>query len=301
MRAITVKGVRIDDTFAEAFTMRATAVVITADSARWARQAAVTMTGFATSVIGAGCEAGIDAEISPRETPDRRPGVRALLFAMSTGELQKQLQNRVGQCVLTTVGSACYAGLEGEETLKLGSALRFFGDGWQVSKRLGRKHYWRVPVMDGEFVCEASTGLTKNAVGGGNLLIMGASAQATLAAAEAAASAINAVPDVIMPFPGGIVRSGSKVGSKYQAPASTNEAYCPTLRGAVTSALDPDVASVLEIVIDGLTPDAVAAAMRAGLAAIIRLGPKRGAARVGAGNYGGKLGPHHFHLKDLLP
>jgi formylmethanofuran--tetrahydromethanopterin N-formyltransferase len=301
MRAITVKGVRIDDTFAEAFTMRATAVVITADSARWARQAAVTMTGFATSVIGAGCEAGIDAEISPRETPDRRPGVRALLFAMSTGELQKQLQNRVGQCVLTTVGSACYAGLEGEETLKLGSALRFFGDGWQVSKRLGRKHYWRVPVMDGEFVCEASTGLTKNAVGGGNLLIMGASAQATLAAAEAAVSAINAVPDVIMPFPGGIVRSGSKVGSKYKAPASTNEAYCPTLRGAVTSALDPDVASVLEIVIDGLTPDAVAAAMRAGLAAIIRLGPKRGAARVGAGNYGGKLGPHHFHLKDLLP
>ena len=301
MRAITVKGVRIDDTFAEAFTMRATAVVITADSARWARQAAVTMTGFATSVIGAGCEAGIDAEISPRETPDRRPGVRALLFAMSTGELQKQLQNRVGQCVLTTVGSACYAGLEGEETLKLGSSLRFFGDGWQVSKRLGRKHYWRVPVMDGEFVCEASTGLTKNAVGGGNLLIMGASAQATLAAAEAAASAINAVPDVIMPFPGGIVRSGSKVGSKYKAPASTNEAYCPTLRGAVTSALDPDVASVLEIVIDGLTPDAVAAAMRAGLAAIIRLGPKRGAARVGAGNYGGKLGPHHFHLKDLLP
>jgi formylmethanofuran--tetrahydromethanopterin N-formyltransferase len=301
MRAITVKGVRIDDTFAEAFTMRATAVVITADSARWARQAAVTMTGFATSVIGAGCEAGIDAEISPRETPDRRPGVRALLFAMSTGELQKQLQNRVGQCVLTTVGSACYAGLEGEETLKLGSALRFFGDGWQVSKRLGRKHYWRVPVMDGEFVCEATTGLTKNAVGGGNLLIMGASAQATLAAAEAAASAINAVPDVIMPFPGGIVRSGSKVGSKYKAPASTNEAYCPTLRGAVTSALDPDVASVLEIVIDGLTPDAVAAAMRAGLAAIIRLGPKRGAARVGAGNYGGKLGPHHFHLKDLLP
>jgi formylmethanofuran--tetrahydromethanopterin N-formyltransferase len=301
MRAITVKGVRIDDTFAEAFTMRATAVVITADSARWARQAAVTMTGFATSVIGAGCEAGIDAEISPRETPDRRPGVRALLFAMSTGELQKQLQNRVGQCVLTTVGSACYAGLEGEETLKLGSALRFFGDGWQVSKRLGRKHYWRVPVMDGEFVCEASTGLTKNAVGGGNLLIMGASAQATLAAAEAAVSAISAVPDVIMPFPGGIVRSGSKVGSKYKAPASTNEAYCPTLRGAVTSALDPDVASVLEIVIDGLTPDAVAAAMRAGLAAIIRLGPKRGAARVGAGNYGGKLGPHHFHLKDLLP
>jgi formylmethanofuran--tetrahydromethanopterin N-formyltransferase len=203
--------------------------------------------------------------------------------------------------VLTTPGTACYAGLEGEETLKLGNALRFFGDGWQVSKRFAGKHYWRVPVMDGEFVCEAATGLTKNAVGGGNLIIMGRDARTTLAAAETAVTAITAVPDVIMPFPGGIARSGSKVGSKYKAPASTNEAYCPTLRGAVDSALDPEIASVLEIVIDGLTPAAVAAAMRAGLAAVIKLGPKRGAVRVGAGNYGGKLGPHHFHLKDLLP
>jgi formylmethanofuran--tetrahydromethanopterin N-formyltransferase len=301
MRTLTVKGIRIDDTFAEAFTMRATAVVITADSARWARQAAVTMTGFATSVIGSGCEAGIDSELSPRQTPDGRPGVRALLFAMSTGELQKQLQNRVGQCVLTTPGTACYAGLDGEEALKLGNALRFFGDGWQISKRFDGKRYWRVPVMDGEFVCEAATGLTKNAVGGGNLLIMGRNEETTLAAAEAAVKAIGAVPDVIAPFPGGIVRSGSKVGSKYKASASTNEAYCPTLKGAVKTALDDDIGSVLEIVIDGLTAPAVAAAMRAGLAAIVKLGPKRGALRIGAGNYGGKLGPHHFHLKDLLP
>jgi formylmethanofuran--tetrahydromethanopterin N-formyltransferase len=157
-----------------------------------------------------------------------------------------------------------------------------------------------VPVMDGEFVCEVVTGLTKNAVGGGNLLIMGGSPRTTLAAAEAAVHAINAVPDVIMPFPGGIVRSGSKVGSKYKASASTNEAYCPTLRGAVKSALGPEIGSVLEIVIDGLTSSAVAAAMRAGLAAMIKLGPKRGAMRIAAGNYGGKLGPHHFHLKDLV-
>jgi formylmethanofuran--tetrahydromethanopterin N-formyltransferase len=302
MRALTVNGVRIDDTFAEAFPMRATGVVITADSAQWARQAAVTMTGFATSVIGCGCEAGIDRELKPSETPDGRPGVRVLLFAVSTGELQKQLQNRVGQCVLTSPGSACYAGLDGRERLKLGDALRYFGDGWQVSKRFGDKHYWRVPVMDGEFVCEATTGLTKEAVGGGNLLIMAASARAALVAAQAAVAAIARVPDVITPFPGGIVRSGSKVGSKYKTvPASTNEAYCPTLRGAVKTALDDAAASVLEIVIDGLDPDAVAAAMRAGLAAIVKLGPKRGAIRVGAGNFGGKLGPHHFHLRKLRP
>jgi formylmethanofuran--tetrahydromethanopterin N-formyltransferase len=302
MRALTVKGIRIDDTFAEAFGMRATAVVITADSARWARQAALTMTGFATSVIGCGAEAGIDRALTAKETPDGRPGVRVLLFAVSTTELQKQLQARVGQCVLTSPGSACYAGLDGEEALRLGNALRYFADGWQISKRLGAKRFWRLPVMDGEFVCEATTGLTKQAVGGGNLLIMGRTAGTTQAAAEAAAAAIAAVPDVIAPFPGGIVRSGSKVGSKYKGVvASTNDAYCPTLRGAVKTALDDDVGAVLEIVIDGLTPAAVAAAMRAGLAAIVRLGPKRGAVRVGAGNYGGKLGPHHYHLRDLLP
>jgi formylmethanofuran--tetrahydromethanopterin N-formyltransferase len=300
--SLIVRGVHIDDTFAEAFGMRATAVIISADTARWARQAAVTMTGFATSVIGCGAEAGIDCELTGKQTPDGRPGVRVLLFAVSTAELQKQLQTRVAQCVLTSPGSACYAGLEGEETLRLGNALRYFGDGWQISKRFGKKHFWRIPVMDGEFVCEATTGLTKKAVGGGNLLIIGRTTETTRAAAEAVVVAIDKVPDVIAPFPGGVVRSGSKVGSKYKGvPASTNDAFCPTLRGAVQSSLDPDVTCVLEIVVDGLTSEAVASAMRAGIAAVVKLGPKRGATRISAGNYGGKLGPHHYHLRELLP
>jgi len=301
MRRLSVNGVIVDDSFAEAFDMRATALVITAQTPRWARQAAITMTGFATSVIGCGCEAGIDHEVAASGTPDGRPGVRVLLFAMSTSELQKHVQSRVGQCVLTCPGSACYAGIDGEGKLKLGAALRYFGDGWQISKKIGGYHYWRIPVMDGEFVCESMTGLTKTAVGGGNLLLMGATPQATLAAAEAAVRGIAAVPDVIMPFPGGIVRSGSKVGSKYKAlAASTNDAYCPTLKGTCVSALAPEIGSVLEIVIDGLNSNAVAAAMKAGISAATKLGPKRGAIRIGAGNYGGKLGRHHYHLRTLL-
>ena len=209
----------------------------------------------------------------------------------------------MGNACSPVQGSACYAGLDaGEDKLKLGAAIRFFGDGWQIAKRLGDRRYWRVPVMDGEFVCESTTHMTKSAVGGGNLIVMGASALKTLAATEAAVKAMREVSDVIMPFPGGIARSGSKVGSKYKgASASTNDAYCPTLKGAVASALGPEIASVLEIVIDGLASAAVAEAMRAGLAAIVQLGPDRGALRVGAGNYGGKLGRHHYHLKDLLP
>lgn len=302
MPRLEVNGVAVDDTFAEAFGMRATAIVITGPTRKWARQAAITMTGFATSVIGCGCEAAIDMELPPAQTPDGRPGCRVMIFAVSTDELQKQLQNRVGQCVLTSPGSACFAGLDGPHELKLGAALRYFGDGWQISKKLGGRHYWRIPVMDGEFLCEATTGMTKEAVGGGNLLLLAQSSGKALAAAEAAVAAMERVPGAIMPFPGGIVRSGSKVGGKYKGMlASTNDAFAPTLRGVTRSAIDPEVNAVLEIVIDGETSDAVAAAMRAGIEAVARIGPVKGATRISAGNYGGKLGKFHYHLKDLLP
>ena len=299
-KTMKVNGVQVDDTFAEAFGMSATAIVITADSAKWARQAAVTMTGFATSVIGAGAEGGIDYEVPPEETPDGRPGVRVLLFGFSPEAVEPQLKNRVGQCVLTSPGSACFNGLEADKHIKLGT-IRYFGDGWQTSKKLGDRRFWRIPVMDGEFICEDSVGLTTSAVGGGNLLILGRDRAGLLEVTEAAVAAIADVRDVITPFPGGIVRSGSKVGAKYKnMVASTNDAFCPTLRGLVKSELDADTAAVLEIVIDGLTSEAVANAMRAGLRAVTERGAARGVTRVSAGNYGGKLGPHHYHLRELL-
>jgi formylmethanofuran--tetrahydromethanopterin N-formyltransferase len=301
-RPLQVNGVAIDDTFAEAFGMRATAILITGPNRKWARQAAVTMTGFATSVIGCGCEAAIDVEVPPSATPDGRPGCRVMVFAVSTDELQKQLQNRVGQCVLTSPGSACFADLKGVADLKLGASLRYFGDGWQISKKLGGRHFWRVPVMDGEFLCEATTGLTKDAVGGGNLLLLATDNAKALAAAEAAVAAIGKVRGAITPFPGGVVRSGSKIGGKYKGMmASTNDAFAPTLRGVTKSELGPDINAVLEIVIDGETSDAVAEAMKAGIGAVTDLGPEKGASRISAGNYGGKLGKFHYHLKDLLP
>jgi formylmethanofuran--tetrahydromethanopterin N-formyltransferase len=301
MSKLKLKGVNIVETFAEAFPMVGTRIIITATNPAWALTAARTMTGFATSVIACGAEAGIEGKLSPKETPDGRPGIAVLLFAMDTDKLQRQLRNRVGQCVLTSPGSACFSGLDGDKSLKLGSSLRFFGDGWQVSKVINGRRYWRIPVMDGEFVCEEKTGLTKKAVGGGNLLVLGKSHAAVLAACERAVKAIDDVPGVITPFPGGIVRSGSKVGSKYKGQiASTNDAYCPTLKGAVKTELGPDIEAVLEIVIDGLTAADVAAAMRAGIHAIAAGGAKQGVTHITAGNYGGNLGPHHFHLKEII-
>lgn len=295
-----INGVAIDDTFAEAFPMKATRLVITAHNLAWARNAAVAMTGFATSVIACGCEAGIERAVATSETPDGRPGVAVLIFSMSGKELAKQVERRVGQCVLTCPTTAVYAGLADGEPIALGKNLRFFGDGWQISKVIEGRRYWRVPVMDGEFVAEETTPVVK-AVGGGNLLLLARDTDAALAGAEAAVEAMRRVPNVILPFPGGVVRSGSKVGSKYaSASASTNDAFCPALTDLSTQTqLTPDIRCVLEIVIDGLTDADVAAATRAGIGAITARGAAAGITRISAGNYGGRLGPFHFHLREL--
>ena len=293
-----LNSVQIVDTFAEAFTMRAARVVITARSARWAREAAQTLTGFATSVIACKCEAAVERELDDDETPDGRPGVSVLLFTMDAESLGKRLVERIGQTVLTCPTTACFDGLpDASERAAAGKALRVFGDGFQASKVVAGARYWRIPVMDGEFLVSESFGVVKG-VGGGNFLILAESAEAALDAAEASAEAMRAWPGVILPFPGGIVRSGSKVGSRrYKGlMASTNDAYCPTLRAVTESALPDGVNAVLEIVLDGLDAAAIEGAMRAGIAAACRPGVRA----ITAGNYGGKLGPHHFHLHRLL-
>lgn len=299
-----LNGIHIENTYAEAFDMKATRLIVTADTPAWARHAGMAATGFATSVIACGCEAGIERELSAEETPDGRPGVALLFFATGRTVLGKQVETRVGQCILTCPGTACFAGVPPgtkEDLIPLGKKLRYFGDGQQMSKLLDGRRYWRIPVMDGEFLCEEAS-WSVAAVGGGNLLILADARMAALEAAEAAADAMRAVPNVVLPFPGGVVRSGSKVGAKYKGlPASTNDAYCPTLRGLSRSRLPAEVESVLEIVIDGLTAADVGAATTAGLKCLIERGRGSGVRGVTAGNYGGKLGRHHFHLHGLLP
>jgi formylmethanofuran--tetrahydromethanopterin N-formyltransferase len=293
-------GVCVDDTFAEAFGMSGAQLVITADEGEWANIAATEFCGNASSVIGCDAEAAIEREIDADETPDGRPGVSVLAFAFDSESLAKAVTSRVGQNVLTCPTTACYDGMDpalAEKRISVGGALRFFADGWQFSKKLAGRRYWRVPVMDGEFVCEDRFGVAKG-VGGGNLLLCGADPQQTLAAARSAVEAIRRVPGCILPFPGGIVRSGSKVGSKYkQLRASTNDAHCPTLRAATETQLPEECQCVYELVIDGLSFDIVQSSMRAGLHAAARAG---GLVHITAGNYGGKLGKHHFHLRELL-
>jgi formylmethanofuran--tetrahydromethanopterin N-formyltransferase len=288
----------IEDTFAEAFTMRAARLVITGGSPRWAMAAALKLTGFATSVIGCKCEAGIERELAAEETPDGRPGVSVLFMTMSKDDLPKRLIERVGQTVLTCPTTACFDGLpDVPDRVGVGSALRFFGDGFQASKVIAGERYWRIPVMEGEFLVQEKFGMMK-AVGGGNFLILARSAPAALAAAEAAVDAMAGLTGVFLPFPGGVVRSGSKVGSRRSKTmiASTNDAYCPTLRAVTKTDLAEGINSVLEIVINGLDAPAISQAMKVGIDAACR----DDIVSISAGNYAGKLGPHHFHLRKIM-
>jgi formylmethanofuran--tetrahydromethanopterin N-formyltransferase len=295
---LTIHDVPIADTFAEAFPMTAVRLLVTADTPDWAATAGRVTTGYAASVIGCDAEAGVERELSPDESPDGRPGISLLFFGFSRDALAKAVVNRVAQCVLTCPTTACYNGLPlvADKNISVGGSLRFFGDGWQFSKKLEGRRYWRVPVMDGEFVCEDVFGTVKG-VAGGNFLIIGTSGREALAAAEAAVTAIKQVPGVILPFPGGVVRSGSKISSRYKKlKASTNDAYCPTLRGVVKSELPEGAGAVYEIVIDGIDLAAVESAMKAGVPAACR----PGVLGITAGNYGGKLGPFHLQLHALL-
>jgi formylmethanofuran--tetrahydromethanopterin N-formyltransferase len=289
-----INGVEIEDTFAEGFKMWGTRVIITAKNRKWALEAATKMTGFATSVIGCKCEAGIEGEAAA--TPDGRPGFSVLLFTPSKDDLSKRLMERIGQTVMTCPTTACFNGLVSDTTMSIGGQLRYFGDGYQASKLIGGRRFWRIPVMEGEFLIEEKFGMQRS-VGGGNFLVLGENVDATLEATERAAEAMQQVRGVVLPFPGGIVRSGSKTRSRYKfLIASTNDAYCPTLRGSVESALPEGVNSVLEIVIDGLDLPSVEESTRVG----IRAACIPGIRRISAGNYGGTLGQFQIHLHKVL-
>ena len=291
-----IQSTEIIDTFAEAFGMWGSRVIITGETEKWAMAAARAMTGFATSVIGCRCEAGIEREIPADETPDGRPGVSVLLFAGSAKGVGNRLVERIGQCVMTCPTTSCFNGLDVEQKVIVGGKLRYFGDGYQASKVLGNQRLWRIPVMEGEFLIDEVFGV-QPAVGGGNFLVLGKDLSITLQAVEAAVDVMR-IEGVILPFPDGVVRSGSKPGSKYkELPASTNDAYCPSLRGcAPKTDLPEEVSCVLEIVIDGLDEAAVAESMRLGINAAVRAG----VVQITAGNYGGNLGEYHLHLHKLL-
>jgi formylmethanofuran--tetrahydromethanopterin N-formyltransferase len=287
----------IEDTFAEAFGMRYTRLIVTAADAHWLDAAIREFTGYSSSVIACDAETGVEKYVDPRDTPDGRIGVSLLVFGFSTDALTTSVPNRVGQCLMTCPSTAVFSGLTCSETkIPLGKHIRFFGDGYQKSKQVDGIRYWRIPVMDGEFLVQDTAGVERG-VAGGNIILQTVTQIDGLAASRRGVEAIARLDGVITPFPGGVARSGSKVGSRYKGlKASTADAFCPTLRGRVESKLHPEANCAYEIVVDGTSEQAVAAAM----AAAMRAAAGEGVVQIGAGNYGGKLGKFQFPLHKLL-
>ena len=296
-RTMQLGSTHILDTFSEAFRMRFVRMIVTAVDDYWLDAAVREVVGYSSSVIGCDAEIGVEQYLAKSDTPDGRTGVALLAFGFSAEALATAIPNRVGQCIMTCPTTAIYDGLpDSGEKIPLGKHLRYFGDGFQRSKLLGGHRYWRVPVMDGEFILSEKLGVSKG-VAGGNIILQGTTLEVTLGAARGASEAILPLSGVVTPFPGGVVRSGSKVGSTYKGmKASTNDAYCPTLRGRVESELVDGANCAYEIVIDGVAEGAVAATMRTA----IETAAGEGILAIGAGNYGGKLGKFHFHLRELM-
>ncbi|MCS7114777.1 MAG: formylmethanofuran--tetrahydromethanopterin N-formyltransferase [Nitrososphaerota archaeon] len=292
--------VKIADTFAEMFPLWVGRVLITADNEKWALKAAEVTTGFATSVIMAPAEAGVEGIVPEDKTPDGRVGALVHIYNRNRFELKNQMLVRIGQCIMTCPTTAAFDGLpNAKRRLKIGRSLRYFGDGFQRKGLVSNRRVWRIPVMEGEFIVEDTFGVAE-AVAGGNFLILARDRVSGLTASEEAVKAIaSSGAKVIMPFPGGICRSGSKAGSlKYKLKASTNHPFCPSLKKIVADTqLPEEVNCVYEIVINGLTLEDVKKAMREGIKAASNV---PGVVRITAGNYGGKLGPYKAFLKEVL-
>ena len=300
-----LNGVEIEDTFCEAFGSVFSRILVTAKNEKWANIAGQVTTGYGTSTIHCDAEAGIDIFVTPDKTPDNRPGVILMFFKNKKEEMSKVVMNRVGQCIFTCPTTACFDALElslipeKEFEIKLGANLKFFGDGFQ-EKIEGKFPFeaWTIPVMGGEFIVQSIAKVGKG-IAGGNFLIIGKDQESTLESAQKAIDAVKDVPNVITPFPGGIVRSGSKVGSKYSfLNASTNEPLCPTLREKIeNSQLREGDNCVYEIIFDGANEEVIKKAIKLGIEAAVQV---PGINRISAGNYGGNLGKFRYKLHEIL-
>jgi formylmethanofuran--tetrahydromethanopterin N-formyltransferase len=271
-------------------------LIVTAVDDHWVEAAAREATGYAASVVGCDSEAGIERFLSTSETPDGRPGVALMFFTFKTERLAHAIAWRVGECVLTCPTTACFNGLpDAEEVVPLGGDTREFADGHEVREQGETR--WRLPVWDGEFLVDAVAGVGRG-VAGGNLVLQATMQAAGLAAARRAVDALADVPNVIMPFPGGVCRAGSKVGALVMPDivATIDETYCPTLRDKVETQLVAGAAVAYELIINGVDSAAVGGAMR--LAIEAAAGP--GVLEIGARNFGGKLGKHQIGLRGLF-
>jgi formylmethanofuran--tetrahydromethanopterin N-formyltransferase len=278
--------VDIDDTFSEVFELYYSEILVTAATKDLAMEIARSATGYATSIIGCDCEAGVDYST---DGPDRRPGVVLAFFAVDKKNLQNAILSRLGQNVLTAPTARAFA-VSGGDTYDLGKKLSFFGDGYEEETDKFGRRMWSIPLMGGDFLVEAEVGISRGVSGNFQIISADEFPDVALGAVEA----IRDVKGAITPFPLGICASGSKLGSKYSfLRASTDNKKCPSIKG---NKLPKGAKSVYEIVIDAVDLETLKGAMKAG----VEKCDDPSTILITAGNFGGKLGKDRIYLMELM-
>jgi formylmethanofuran--tetrahydromethanopterin N-formyltransferase len=301
-----VAKIEIEDTYAEAFTGIFCRLIVTADDAQTLRSAAEDSTATPSVVIGR-VEGGIEKWLSEKETPDQRKGAilqfwggidRKASLADSLKKFETELSYRIRQDILVKPFTAVFDALPNAEgKLDVMTRVGHCGDGYEwIEKRHGREVIV-VPIMVPDFIIERYLGYA-HGVMGANFWVMCKTKMALKKAGEKALEAIHKVNGVVTPFD--VCSAGSKPETRFPwIGPTTNHPYCPSLKQRLgkVSMVPEGVRYIPEIVINGISMEAVKDAMKAGIEVVLTVD---GVVRISAGNYGGKLGEFKIYLRELF-
>ncbi|MEM2816578.1 MAG: formylmethanofuran--tetrahydromethanopterin N-formyltransferase [Candidatus Bathyarchaeia archaeon] len=296
----------IEDTYAEAFQGVYCRVIVTADDEETLVRAAEDATATPATVIGR-IEGGVEKWLSTRETPDGRKGAVLQFwgiidpkkpFSESLKKFEVELSYRIRQDILVKPFTAVFDALNASEgKLDMMERVGHCGDGYEWTEEKYARTVIVVPIMVPDFIIERYIGYARGVMGA-NFWIMCKTKEAVKEAGRKALEAIHEVEGVVTPFD--VCSAGSKPETRFPwIGPTTNHLYCPSLRKKLgaDSKVPEGVGYIPEVVINGVSLEAVKQAMRAGITAAAKV---KGVVGISAGNYGGKLGDYRIYLRELF-
>jgi formylmethanofuran--tetrahydromethanopterin N-formyltransferase len=297
----------VEDTYAEAFEGIYCRVIVTADDEDALRKAALHATATPSIVIGR-IEGGIERWLGIKETPDGRKGVIIQFwggidskkpFSESLKKFEIELSYRIRQDILVKPFTAVFDALQNPlGKIDMMERVGHCGDGYEWEEKRHNRQVIVVPIMVPDFIIERFLGYARGVMGA-NFWIMCKTKEAVMEAGARALDAIHKVEGVVTPFE--ICSAGSKPETRYPwIGPTTNHPYCPSLKKRLgkESKVPEGVNYIPEIVINGVSLEAVKRAMKAGIEAALKV---RDVVKISAGNYGGKLGDYKIYLRELFP
>jgi formylmethanofuran--tetrahydromethanopterin N-formyltransferase len=296
--------VEIEDTYSEAFDGLFCRIIITAKDETRLKRAAYGSTALPMVVVGR-TEGGVETWLTSKQTPDKRLGAivqfwgatdESKPFENSLKKFVKEVSYRIRQEILVEPTTAIFNSWESEKKFDVMDSVGHCGDGYEWEEEAYGRRVINIPLMMPSFRMERYLGYGVG-VSGGNIWFMCRDENSALKAGDRALEAIHRVEGVVTPFD--VCSAGSKPETNFpEIGPTTNHYYCPSLKNKIADSKVPrGVKSIPEIVINGVSMDAVKKAMKEAINAAKNM---RGVVKISAGNYDGKLGKHRIYLRELL-